>query len=97
MKKATKRKFTGNKICTVVEQTYSNAEMLYLGDPKMAQQLTETFKITKFFLRKKTSKIATIGWSPKKGTGGNWYGWSHRAIGSFPTRRQASRFAQSVA
>lgn len=89
-------KFKGNKICTVVEQAFSNKEMLYIGDPNMAKTLTEKYKIEKFFLRKKGLSVATIGWSPKKGKGGHWYGWSHRAISSFPTRKQAEKFAKEV-
>lgn len=91
-----KSKFKGNKICTVLEQAYSNREMLYLGDPEMARTLTEKFKIEKFFERKKNT-VATVGWSPKKGKGGNWYGWSHRAISSFKTMEEAVKFAKSVA
>jgi hypothetical protein len=90
------KKFTGNKICTVIEQTFSNKEMLYIGDPNMAKSLTEKFKIEKFFLRKKSLTVATVGWSPKKGKVGHWYGWSHRAIASFKTRKEAEAFAREV-
>ena len=91
-----KKQFKGNAICTVVQEAYTNKDHLYIGDPTMAQLLTEKFKITEFFERKKNS-VASVGYSPKKGKGGNWYGWSHRAIASFKTRKQAEKFAESVA
>lgn len=90
-----KKEWKGNIICTVVKKTYTNADHIYIGTPEMAQALTEKFKIEKFFSRKKDT-IATVGWSPKKGDGGNWYGWSHRAISSFPTRKRAEKFAEEV-
>lgn len=92
----TMKKFKGNKICTVLEQAYCNRDMLYIGDPETARVLTEKFKIEKFFERKKDT-IATVGWSPKKGKKGHWYGWSHRALASFKTRKEAEKFAKSVA
>lgn len=92
----TKKKFTGNAICTVMEQAYSNKEMIYIGDADTARFLTEDLKIEKFFERKPNT-VATVGWSPKKGKNGNWYGWSHRAIASFKTRKSAEKFAESVA
>lgn len=90
------KKFKGNKHCTVLEQAYCNKNMVYIGDPKMAKLLTEKFKIEEFFERKPNT-IATVGYSPKKGKGGHWYGWSHRAIASFKTRKEAEKFAKSVA
>lgn len=92
----TMKKFKGNKICTVLEQAYCNKTMILIGDAKTAKVLTEKFKIEEFFERKKDT-IATVGWSPKKGKNGHWYGWSHRALASFKTRKEAEKFAKSVA
>jgi len=92
-----KKQFKGNDICVVISEAYTHDTQMLLGSPEMAQQLTEEFKITRFFERKKDT-IATVGWSPKKGVmGGHWYGWSHRAIASFATKRKAMEFAKSVA
>lgn len=92
-----KPKFKGNKICTVVEYAYCNKTLIRIGDPKRAQILTEKFKIEKFFELKKNT-VATVGWSPKKRKGGFcWYGWSHRALAVFKTRKEAVKFAKSVA
>ncbi len=96
MAKKKKKKFTGNKWCSVLQQCFSNeGDPLWIGDPETAIQLTERFKIRKFFLRKKHLTLATIGWSPVKGKdGGHWYGWG-KGIGDFKTRKAAEKFAQS--
>lgn len=90
-----KKEWEGNNICHVSKEAYTNSDMIYIGTPEMARLLTEKFKIEKFFYRKKLT-VATVGWSPKKGKNGNWYGWSHRAIACFPTRKRAEKFAESV-
>lgn len=92
-----RKPWKGNKICTVVEETYTNDDHTYIGNPDIAKLLTEKYRITKFYLVKGYS-IATVGWSPKpKVSGQPWYGWSHRAISSFKTRKQAEKFAKEVA
>lgn len=65
----------------------------YIGDPKFANDLWKAFGITRFELRTKRSQVCSVGYSP---TEKKWYGWSHRAIRGFKTRKAASKFAESV-
>lgn len=66
---------------------------LYLGDKSDADNLVWNYGITRFYLRARTSKTCTVGYSPSRLL---WYGWSHRAIKGFKTRREAVKFAGSV-
>ena len=43
--------------------------------------------------RRSKNDVATIGYSAHEH---RWYGWSHRGIGSFVTRKEAADFAESV-
>ncbi len=65
----------------------------FIGSPKEATVLWKKFGITQFELRTKKSKVCTVGYSPTQAL---WYGWSHRAIRGFKTRKEAARFAESV-
>lgn len=66
---------------------------IYLGSSVWAYRLVKKYGIQKWYKRTKTSTIASIGYNPdtKK-----WYGWSHRAICAFRSRKAAARFAESV-
>lgn len=66
----------------------------YIGVTRWAFRLVKKYGVTQFFLRTNTSNVCSIGYSPKRK---KWYGWSHRAIYGYRTRRQAERFAASVA
>lgn len=68
-------------------------EGLFIGSVKEATTLWKKFGITKFELRTRRSKVCSVGYSPSKAL---WFGWSHRAIRGFKTRREASKFAESV-
>ena len=65
----------------------------YIGSPAEAKVLWKGYGITQFELRTKKSKVCSVGYSPTKA---QWFGWSHRAIRGFKTRREASKFAESV-
>lgn len=65
----------------------------FIGSPKDAMVLWKKFGITQFELRTKKSKVCSVGYSP---TWAQWFGWSHRAIKSFKTKREAAKFAESV-
>ena len=64
----------------------------YIDDPKIAHRLWKRYGIVPE-LSKRTHKTCSIGYSVKKK---KWYGWSHRAIYGFRTRKQAQVFAESV-
>lgn len=68
-------------------------EGLFIGSVKDATTLWKKFGITMFELRTPKSKVCSVGYSPSKG---QWFGWSHRAIRGFKTRREAAKFAESV-
>lgn len=57
------------------------------------QEWKEYLKIDKPELAHPNNKVCSIGLSKKDG---KWYGWSHRAIHGFKTRKQAIKFADSV-
>lgn len=65
----------------------------YIGSPGEARNLWKKFGITKFELRTKKSQVCSVGYSPAKK---QWFGWSHRAIKGFKTRKEAAKFAESV-
>ena len=64
----------------------------YIGDTRMAHRLCVKMGIRPE-RRGATSNCCTIGMSEHDG---KWYGWSHRAICGFQTKRAAIRFAESV-
>jgi len=64
----------------------------YIGDPKMAKILCEKRGIAPE-LRTPKNQVCSVGKSKKNGM---WYGWSHRAIAKFKTRKEAARFAERV-
>lgn len=64
----------------------------YIGDAKTAYRLWKRFGIIAE-RRKRTSNVCSIGYSRRRR---RWFGWSHRAIAGFATRRQAARFAEMV-
>jgi hypothetical protein len=66
----------------------------YIGAKEDVDGKIATLGITKFYLRTRTSKVCTVGYSPRAH---RWYGWSHRGIAGFRTRKAANNFARSVA
>ncbi len=65
----------------------------YIGDPKDAERLWKKYGIELFLPMRPSALVCSVGWSPSKGL---WFGWSHRAIQGFKTRREAAVFAESV-
>ena len=65
----------------------------YIGETRTAHRFVKKYGIVEFFLRTNTSNVCSIGWSPRRK---KWFGWSHRAIYGFKTRRAAEKFADSV-
>ncbi len=63
----------------------------YIGDPKDAYYLSKLGIAPE--LRTPRSQTCTVGYCSEEK---KWYGWSHRAIKGFKTRRAACRFAESV-
>jgi hypothetical protein len=76
----------------LVKSAYSK-EGEYIGEPDFAESLWKKYGIERFELRTPKSNVCSVGWSPKNL---KWYGWSHRAIQGFKTRREAAVFAESV-
>lgn len=64
----------------------------YIGDAKTARILCVKYGIAPE-RRTKQHRVCSIGYSKRRR---KWFGWSHRAISGFATRRQAARFAESV-
>lgn len=64
----------------------------YIGDARTARRLCVKFGIAPE-RRTRKSKVCSVGYSTRRR---KWFGWSHRAIAGFATRRQAARFAESV-
>jgi len=60
----------------------------YIGDLKMSESLLG--RGIRPELAKKGSKVCSVGFCEKDK---KWYGWSHRRICGFPTRKQAVTFA----
>lgn len=56
------------------------------------QDFLEKFGITEQ-IQSATGNTCSIGFNPIEG---KWYGWSHRAIGSFNTKEDAAKFAEEV-
>lgn len=65
----------------------------YLGNAKMARFLTHRKGISVFEKQTPASSVCSIGYNVQQK---KYYGWSHRAIHGFKTRREAARFASSV-
>ena len=63
----------------------------YIGDPGAARHLCVRRGIRPE-PRVPGNHVCSVG----KDKRGRWWGWSHRAISSFATRRAAARFAESV-
>ena len=78
---------------TLMKAAYS-PEGYYIGNSRIAYRLWKKYGITKFFLRTDDNNVCSLGHNPIKKL---WYGWSHRAIYGYPTRKQAEKFADSVA
>ncbi|MGI0148686.1 MAG: hypothetical protein ACREDF_04040 [Thermoplasmata archaeon] len=76
----------------LVKSAYSK-EGHYIGDPEVAERLWKRYGIEQFELRTSKSQVCSIGWSQRDKL---WYGWSHRAIDGFKTKREAADFAESV-
>lgn len=73
----------GPETGSAVDFTLSAAFTLdgkYLGDPKTARRLTETYRIPHPEYRTRRSTVCTIGFSPQRK---KWFGWSYRAIAGF--------------
>ena len=64
----------------------------YVGDARTTRRLSVRYGISPE-KRTSTSNVCSIGYSRRKR---KWFGWSHRAIAGFKTRRQAAAFAESV-
>lgn len=64
----------------------------YVGDWERCKPLWEKWGI-KPERRTPENKVASVGYSGKTN---EWFGWSHRALSSFPTREKAADFAESV-
>jgi len=77
---------------TFMKAAYS-VDGVYIGLTKDAHHLYKTFGIEEFYGRTPQSVVCTIGYSPKNK---KWYGWSHRAIHGFKTKRAAINFAEKV-
>ena len=65
----------------------------YIGCPKDAYRLVNKYGISIFEKTDDGHCVCSIGYNLHKKL---WYGWSHRAICGFKTKRQAKRFAQMV-
>lgn len=65
----------------------------WIGDGRMARSLCKKYGLRQIQKRTTKSCVATIGYQPDEK---KWYGWSHRAIAGFKTRKAAERFAESV-
>ena len=81
----------GGKVLNMEKAVTQNGD--FIGDEKFATHLWKKFGITQFELRTRKSKVCSVGYSPLKGL---WFGWSHRAIKDFATRKEAAKFAESV-
>jgi hypothetical protein len=64
----------------------------YIGTPKNAYYFTVKRGIRPE-LASKDHSVCSIGYCDKEG---KWYGWSHRAISGFKSRKAAVKFARSV-
>lgn len=64
----------------------------YIGDPRTSHRLWKRYGIVPELSDNKHN-VCSIGYSARKR---KWYGWSHRAIYGFRTRKQAQVFAESV-
>jgi hypothetical protein len=64
----------------------------YIGTARNARMLCVKYGIAPE-KRTPTSNVCSVGYSKRRR---KWFGWSHRAIGGFKTRRQAAKFAESV-
>jgi ABC-type glycerol-3-phosphate transport system substrate-binding protein len=62
---------------------------------EIQKEIVDKYKIDPETLdySEKGDKIKTIGYSPKTKL---WYGWSHRTVNGFKTKKQAAKFAKSV-
>jgi len=76
----------------VLEEAYS-LDGRYIGSLKDAERFWKEYGIEKFELRRPSALVCSVGYSPRDKL---WYGWSHRAIAGFKTRRQAAKFAGEV-
>lgn len=64
-----------------------------IGETKEAHHLWKKFGIEMFEKIDSMSGVCSIGYSPKRK---KWYGWSHRAINGFKSKKRAINFARSV-
>jgi hypothetical protein len=81
---------TGSVPCPLTV-TY-NLKGDYIGDVRTARMLCVKYGIVPE-KRKPEHFACSIGYSTRKK---KWFGWSHRAIYGFRTRKAAARFAESV-
>jgi hypothetical protein len=72
---------------------YSDETGHWIGDARTAKAICKDYGLRQVQKRTKESCVATIGFQPEEK---KWYGWSHRAIAGFKTRKAAERFAESV-
>lgn len=66
---------------------------LFIGPSREAWRYWKRYGIERFYNASGSGTTANVGWSPTKK---KWFGWSHRAIYGFKTKKQAVRFARSV-
>lgn len=80
------------KQCVPIKYAISK-EGFYIGNTKTAHRLNRKYGIVTFEKVGDNGRTCAIGWSEKHQS---WFGWSHRAIAGFRTKKAARRFAKSV-